>query len=166
MNARYPAILTSLTMALAGCASTPPLTVDTHGTLPSPAILERPDGRTPATALEQDILTQLAAKGFTSAEHGAVLVQVTSALTTGKTGLFVPEDNHGAAPRWLVAPSASRSVDMRVVTVTLSDRTTGKELYRVVATEPRRKGKPQTDERITQAILARFDTARPPSPSS
>lgn len=157
MNARFPAILTGVTMVLAGCANRLPLTVDTTGALPSPASIDRRIDASATDALEQDVRARLVAKGFAAADHGTYLLQITSALVTGKTGLFAPGSEAAAEPHWLVAPSASRSIGLRVITVTLSDRETGREIYRVSATERQLEGKPEGDEQIRQAILAALD---------
>lgn len=163
MNFRFPTVLTGLAMALAGCASTSPLSVNTRGAMPPPGTLEFPGGVAPTGTLGQDILAQLAARGFTRADHATYLAQITVARVPGKAGLFVPDSDPGAEARWLVAPSPSRSIGLRVATVTLSDRATGRELYRIIASERQSNGKPETDERITQAIAGKLDSVGIPS---
>ncbi|WP_395396573.1 hypothetical protein WBP07_28265 [Novosphingobium sp. BL-8A] len=172
MKFRFPTVLTGLPMtglaltglgALAGCTGTPPPAVATLGSLPPPGTLEFPGGTAPTEALGQEIAAQLVARGFTPADHGTYLAQITTSRVPGKAGLFVGNGNPDAEAQWLVAPSPSRSIGLRVATVTLSDRATGRELYRVIVSEQRRNGKPETDERIAQAVAGTLDNGAAPA---
>ncbi|QSR19070.1 hypothetical protein [Novosphingobium sp. KA1] len=125
--------------------------------------------------LADELEAGLVAQGFSASDRGAYLVQLTVSDLPGRAGLFAPSEGGASAGAWLLAPSRSRSRMQRVVVLSLSDRATGRNLYRVLASEPRKAGKTGkagragkagkagraiSDARIVEAVASRLAAAR------
>lgn len=104
--------------------------------------------------------------GFSRSERADYLVQLTTARLPGGTGLFAPQDK-ADEKTWLVPPTRSRSAELRVYTLVISQRETGRELYRLVGQEPVKQGRPGVEGQLLQAFLTQLGgstataTARP-----
>lgn len=108
-------------------------------------------------AWQTAVLAGLTSHGFVRSDHGRYLVQLTASDLPGKTGLLAPDDSGEAKAEWLVAPSRSRAIGARVVTLVMSDAATGREVYRIVAQQPQRIGKPDATDRLSRAFLTELD---------
>lgn len=104
--------------------------------------------------IREEILGSFATHGFRASEQARYIVQFTLSDVPGKTGLFAPTGNPDTDTRWLIAPSRSRSISLRAAILTISDRTTGQELYRIAASEPLRENKSASPDGIVQLLMA------------
>lgn len=143
---------------LSACASPPKAALRTTGTMPQAGGIELVGAASGDRASRTALLERLAARGLSPSQEPDYFVQFTNALLPGRTGLFAPE-SRADEKTWLVSPTRSRSIDQRVYTLVVSDRATGRELYRLVGQMPVRRGKPGSEDRLSQAFLAELGSA-------
>lgn len=146
---------------LSACASQPKAALQTTGTMPRAGGIELVGAASGDGAWETALLERLAARGLSRSQEADYFVQFTNALLPGRTGLFAPEGETDEKT-WLVPPTRSRSLDQRVYTLVVLDRATGRELYRLVGQMPVRRGKPESQDRLSQAFLAELGSATEP----
>ncbi|WP_336969806.1 DUF4136 domain-containing protein [Sphingobium aromaticiconvertens] len=106
-----------------------------------------------------DTITQvLTSRGFTIADPADYLVQIVSSDLPAKTGAYLPESTPDASGRqaWLTAPSHSRTIQTRRVTITLTDIATGREAYRASGVERYRANQPGSSDALIEALVDRM----------
>jgi hypothetical protein len=146
---------------LSACASPPKAALRTTGALPQAGGIELVGAASGDSAWGTALLEKLAARGLSRSREADYFVQFTNALLPGRTGLFAPE-SETEGKTWLVSPTRSRSIDQRVYTLVVSERATGRELYRLVGQMPVRQGTPESEDRLSQAFLAELGSATEP----
>ncbi|WP_454798030.1 hypothetical protein [Novosphingobium lindaniclasticum] len=159
-------LLLGLAALLPACTSLPKPTVNATGAIPQAGGIELVGGPADDGDWQSAILADLAARGFSRSERADYVVQLTTARLPGGTGLFAPQ-NKADEKTWLVPPTRSRSTELRVYTLVISQRETGRELYRLVGQEPVKQGRPGVEGQLLQAFLTQLGgstataTARP-----
>ena len=143
----------SAVLLVAGCASPYGMDVADAGRLPAPG--QQLQVSAPADPLMQDkLMAALTARGFKVADPADYLVQIVASDMPGKTGIFLPDIASDAQEReWLNAPSRSKVIQTRRITVTLTDIATGREVYRASADERYRKGKAGSSDALIEAVV-------------
>ena len=117
-----------LAVALCGCASTPQMTVTSTGHLPSSGSFSVAEEEAGCGSACDVAARRLEKRGLSQEAGGTYLLQVADGARPGRTGLLVPEQMPGAWFRSPAKQSAKRSV--RTLIVSLSERSTGNEIYR------------------------------------
>ncbi|MBO9726375.1 MAG: hypothetical protein J7530_18555 [Novosphingobium sp.] len=146
---------------LSACASPPKAALRATGTMPQAGGIELVGAASDDGAWGTALLEKLAARGLSRSQEAAYFVQFTNALLPGRTGLFAPEGGT-EEKTWLVSPTRFRSIDQQVYTLVVSDRATGRELYRLVGQMPVPRGKPGSESRLSQAFLAELGSTTEP----
>lgn len=111
----------------AGCATHEPV-VTSHGVLPQ-AGTYRFLGEEGPPHLRSPIAKQLAELGLEQSETPDYLVQIGASVRPATVGALVP---HSERQQWLRSPSLGTRRTVHGVTVSLTERTTGREVYRSV----------------------------------
>lgn len=124
-------------LALAACASSPEPRVVSSGTLPGAGAYEIAETGSPAE-LRGLVAQHLQAGGLRAASDADFLVQVGSFARPAAVGLFLPDVNE---EQWHRSPARSRRALLQGVTVSVTDRRSGREVYRVTAEQVGRGSK-------------------------
>jgi hypothetical protein len=128
-----PLCLIALCVLAAGCAARPAFDISTAGRMPPRATF----ALAPADQA-QPTFSHLAAKrlkelGFQPNDSGEFTLQIALARRPAGAGLFLP-----AHPDfWLRAPARSGSAVRPTLVLTLSERSTGREVYRIAVASRR-----------------------------
>jgi hypothetical protein len=139
------------------CARSPSIAVSSSGHMPADAsIALAPDDQSSVTALE--ILKRMQQRGGEPSQPPDFVLQVATARAPALSGAAVAA---GESSQWVRVPK--RRAGGRTVarlTLSLTERLTGHEVYRASAeSEPARR--PPTDEQLIEALLP----VRPMAPS-
>lgn len=135
------------------------------GSLPAPAGYRlNNDGTGASPRFVEAVLAELGVRGFREAEdagHPDYFVQIAGSDLPGKTGLFLPDAPPGedGERQWLSSPTNRRSVRTRWLVLSITEISSGREVYRIYGSAHYRSGQAGNDERLTDAILAQL----PPS---
>lgn len=144
-----------LVAALTACAPRPVITVAQRGEFPRPATfaLIESDGSSEKT--EEALTSNLRERGFTTEGDARLLFQVVRSDLPGRTGLYAPSHLEDAdQQRWLTSPARSRSTRTRSLTVSVTDLSTGNEVYRAYGTERYRAGNSDQGSVLERSVLA------------
>jgi len=156
MHLMMKAYFLSAVLLVAGCASPYGMDVADAGRLPEPGRQLQVSG--PADPVLRDrVVAAMTARGFTVADPADYLVQIVTSDIPGKTGAFLPYTPSEAEERsWLTAPSRSKAVQTRQITITLTDMATGREVYRASADERYRAGKGGSSDALIEAVVSKI----------
>lgn len=144
---------------LASCASLPPVEIQGTGSWPPRAGYQiNHDGTDLSSAFAAAIETELGARGFTDSQGPDYLVQIAGSDLPGKTGLFLPDARleHDDQQQWLSSPTPARSIRTRRLVVTISETSSGREIYRLHGSERYRSGQTDNGERLLSTLLAQL----------
>lgn len=161
IDMKIASCLAAALFVLAGCVSRPNIAVTQSGTLPPARQFVLSGEANMENASRPEILAGLAEKGFTASPDGALLLQWSDSVRSGKTGLFLPDlpADDGGQPKWLSSPGTSKSAKIRRVVVSFTDRASGREVYRVTGTEKFRASAKRVGDPLMQAVLERLAAA-------
>lgn len=140
-----------LIVALPACATHPAILAAEVGSLPEPGGYRLLAVHPEISRIEAAVVSKLEASGFSAEEKGALLIQVSLSEPPARTGLMLDQ---GAAPRWLLPPTRSKSKRTRRLVVTMTDSATGKEIYRAYGSEIYPVRKSDDGEALQTSVLA------------
>jgi|GEM_PF-1670561 len=160
--------LLSATLLLACCASPQTMDVANAGRLPKPGGHNLQVSSSADGPLTDRVLAALTSQGFKVAEPADYFVQIASSDIPGKTGLFLPDTGVDASGNrtWLTAPSRSKGIQTRSITITLTDIATGKEVYRAFGDERYRAGQLVGSDALLDAVVGQIAQPNAVSPDT
>lgn len=150
MNQVLKLTSTLAALALAACASAPKPVVVSSGALPEAGTYQIAEASS-ADELTGLVSARLEARGLRAAQEPRYLVQIGSFARPAAVGLFVPDANE---KQWHRSPIGNRRGAVRGVIVSLTDKGSGREVYRVTAEEEGRERKAQAGfSRLVEAAF-------------
>jgi len=144
---------------LTACSGVPAPSMSAFGTVPPPGTVEMLEAVGTGDVYRQQIMAHLAMHGFRSGKRATYIAQFTLSEVPGRTGLFAPSGAPYAETHWLIPPSSSRSIRLRVATLTISDRATGQETFKILVSEAVGRKKPPPEDQFVELLLAKLDAA-------
>lgn len=136
---------------LTGCATTPPVEVQSAGVLPqgSYSIVASPEEAAPAHG--ELIEQRLRARGLQQADDPKYILQVAWSAKPAPAGILLPEHAPSSWYRNAYRGSAKRTTPMLLISV--SDRVSGLEVYRVSAVAAPQKRARDSAKALIDAAL-------------
>ena len=119
--------LVALSVLAAGCATRPAFDISSSGKLPSEGTFGLVAAEQAEPAYARLAAMRLEGLGLRRADTGKYALQVTLAQRPAGAGLFLPAQPDA----WLRAPARSGSEPRPTLVLTLSERGTGREVYRI-----------------------------------
>lgn len=140
---------------LAGCATHEPV-LSSRGALPQGGTYRIAGQEAPARVRDL-VSTRLSQLGFARSDTPDYLVQIGASERPAAVGTLVPDPDR---QQWLRSPSLGSSGVVRGITVSLTEREDGQEIYRATAQARAGKGDaPEPLEPLVALILAPRDRA-------